>query len=197
MKGESYLREAKILFASGFPAESISYFTRALEHGCDPVACGLSRGAAYMARGMHRQAAEDFSRVLAIDAAGERAYYFRGVAFLALGEYENAVRDLTTCLSRNHDRGIAHLARGLAYAELGEERDAALDFSSASSFSSAEVDAFCRLFAGHRQQFDRTMRMLRRESAPWKTLLTREDARLIRSWFNDPEARNGTPEESA
>lgn len=197
MKGESYLREAKILFASGCLEESVRCFNRALESGCDPVIGRLSRGAAYMAQGRHRLAVEDFSRVLEIDAAGERAYYFRGLAFMALGEYENAIRDLTICLTRNHDRGIAYLARGLAYAEIGEERDAALDFSSASSFSSAEVDGFCRLFAGHRRQLDRTLAMLRRESAPWKTLLTREDAELIRSWFNDPDAVNEPPEKMA
>lgn len=197
MKGESYLREAKILFASGSPEKSISFFTRALEHGCDPVMVRLSRGAAFMAQGMHSQAEEDFSRVLEIDATGERAYYFRGVACLALGKYDHAIRDLTVCLTRNHDRGIAYLARGLAYAQIGEERDAALDFSTASSFSSAEVDSFFRLFAGHRQQFEKSMRMLRRESAPWKTLLTREEADRIRSWINDPDDADEPPDDAA
>ena len=113
----------------------------------------------------------------------ERAHYFRGVARFALGEYANAVADLTRSLTKNHVRGIAYLARGLAYAELGEQRDAALDLSTASSFSSAEVDSFLKLFGSDKSRRNRTMAMLRRESAPWRSLLTREEAAKIRSWF--------------
>ena len=52
MEGDAYLREAKILFASGQPEQSIRYFSLALEHGSDPLIVGLSRGTAWMARGM-------------------------------------------------------------------------------------------------------------------------------------------------
>ena len=183
MDGDAYLREAKILFASGQPEQSIRYFSLALEHGSDPLIVGLSRGTAWMAQGMHREAEQDFTMALEDDPGNERAHYFRGVARFALGEYANAVADLTRSLTQNHVRGIAYLARGLAYAELGEQKDAALDLSTASSFSSAEVDSFLKLFGNDKSRRNRTMSMLRRESAPWKSLLTKEEAEKIRSWF--------------
>lgn len=183
MDGKSSLQEAKILFASGLPEESIKYFTSALEEGVDPVIIGLSRGTARMALRQHRDAESDFTMALDTDPENERAYYFRGIARVALGEYENAIKDLTRSLTKNHNRGIAYLARGLAYSELGEENDAALDFNSAAAFSSAEVESFLKLFENHKSQFNKTMLMLKRERAPWKTLLTTDDADKIRNWF--------------
>jgi tetratricopeptide (TPR) repeat protein len=103
---------------------------------------------------------------------------------VALSEYENAVEDLTRSLTKNHSRGIAYLARGLAYAELGEETDAALDFNSAAAFSSAEVESFLKLFENHKSQLNKTMVMLKRESAPWKALLTNEEADKIKNWLS-------------
>ena len=184
MDGKLSLREGKILFASGQPEKSIPYFTAALEQGIDPVIVGLSRGTANMALGQHRAAKEDFTLVLNYDPQNERGYFFRGIARFALGEYESAIEDLTRSLTKNHDRGIAYLARGLAYAQLGEEKDAALDFHSAAAFSSAEVESFLKLFQSHDSQLNKTMAMLRKQSAPWKALLTREEADKIRIWLS-------------
>lgn len=183
MDEKSPLLEGKILFASGRPEESIRCFTEALEQGMDPVITGLSRGTAHMAIRRYSEAKEDFTRVLNAEPDNERAYYFRGVARMALGEYEDAIKDLTSSLMKNHNRGIAYLARGLAYAELGDEKDAALDFNSASSFSLAEVDSFLKIFEDHKGQLNKTMAMLRRQSAPWKALLTEEEANKIITWL--------------
>lgn len=181
MDGKSSLREGKILFASGQPEKSIPYFTAALEQGIDPVTIGLSRGAAYLALGRYPDAREDFTLVLKNDPENERGFFFRGIARFALGEYEPAIGDLTRSLTKNHNRGTAYLARGLAYAELGEEGDSALDFHSAAAFSTAEVESFLKLFEGHTGQLNKTMAMLKKQSAPWKVLLTREEADRIRT----------------
>jgi hypothetical protein len=46
------------------------------------------------------------------------------------------------------------------------------------------VGSFLRLFAGHKGRLKKTMAMLKRESAPWKALLTREDAERLRKWLS-------------
>lgn len=183
MDGKSSLREGKILFASGQPEESIPYFTAALEQGIDPVVIGLSRGTANMALRRYLEAKEDYTLVLHHDPENERGYFFRGVARFASGEYEPAIEDLTRSLMKNPNRGIAYLARGLAHAELGAEKDAALDFHSAAAFSTAEVESFLKLFEDHNSQLNKTMSMLKKQSAPWKALLTREEAEKIRNWL--------------
>ena len=81
---ESILHEAKKLFATGHPVESIEYFTKAGEEGCNPVTVYLNRGAAFLTTGDFRKAITDFDRVLAIDEDNERAFYYRGIAYLNL-----------------------------------------------------------------------------------------------------------------
>lgn len=179
MNDNTYLREAKIFFASGQLEKSIDFFSIAEQKGCDLVDVCLSRGAARMALGRFRQAKDDFTRVLAEDAKNERAHYFRGIAFVALGEYEKAIDDLTFSLARNNDRGIAHLARGLAYAELGEDRDAVLDFNGASAFSESELQSFKKLFGNMPSPFKNSKALLSRENAPWNNLLSQNMAQRL------------------
>jgi tetratricopeptide (TPR) repeat protein len=181
MHTDDYLREAKIFFATGQLEKSIEYFTLAYEQGGEPVAVCLSRGAAAMALGHYREAAEDFSRVLLEDADHERAHYYRGLAHAALGEYRQAIDDLTFSLTRNHDRGIAHLVRGVAYAELGEDTFAALDFNTASAFSEAEIKSFQKLFGNNKTIFQNTTGLLAKENAPWNNLLNSGDAEKLRN----------------
>lgn len=176
MDGNAPLQEGKILFASGRPAASIPLFTAALDQGADPLVIGLSRGAAYIALQRYGEAKEDFSLAIEADRHNERAYYYRGIAEVALGEYHSAIDDLTRSLVQNHGRGIAHLARGIAYAELGQEKDAELDFNSASAFTKAELESFLKVFDNHPGQRDKTLAMLKRQSAPWKALLTEAEA---------------------
>ena len=181
MQTHDYLREAKIFFATGQLEKSIEFFTLAYEQGGEPMAVCLSRGAAAMALGHYREAAEDFSRVLRKDAKHERAHYYRGLAHAALGEYQQAIDDLTFSLTRNHDRGIAHLVRGLAYAELGQEKFAALDFNTASAFSEAEIQSFKKLFGDCKKIFQNTTALLAKENAPWNNLLSNDDAEKLRT----------------
>ncbi len=179
MENTDYLREAKILFASGQLEKSIDYFALAQEKGCDEMDLYLSRGAAEMALGSYRDAEKDFTRVLAEDGEHERAHYFRGVARAALGNYEEAISDLTFSLIRNNHRGIAHLLRGLAYAELGNDRDAALDFNTASAFSEAELESFNKLFGKMPNPFDNSKALLSKADAPWNNLLSKDAATML------------------
>jgi tetratricopeptide (TPR) repeat protein len=181
MHKDEYLREAKILFASGQLGKSIEFFNLAYEKGGEPVAVCLSRGAAAMALGHYQEAVKDFSRVLQEDAKNERAHYYRGLAHAALGEYQLAIDDLTFSLTRNHDRGIAHLVRGLAYAELGQKKFATLDFNTASAFSEAEIQSFKKLFGDNTTIFQNTTALLAKENAPWNNLLSNEDAEKLRN----------------
>ena len=174
------LKEGKILFASGRLEESIPYFTAALEKGADPVIVGLSRGSAKIALKRYAEAEEDFTMGIKSDPDNERAYYFRGITKVALKEYEEAISDLTRSLTKNHGRGIAYLARGIAYTELGQEKNAELDFNSASAFSTAELKSFLNVFDNHPAQRAKTLEMLKRQSAPWKALLTAEEANKIK-----------------
>lgn len=175
----NYLREAKILFASGQLEKSRDYFTLAEKEGSNIVDVCLSRGAASIALGQHDEAEKDFTRVLLEEKENERAHYFRGVARVALGDYENAIDDLTFSLIRNNNRGIAHLARGLAYGELGNDRDAALDFNTASAFSEAELQSFKKLFGDIPSPFTNTKALLAKENAPWNNLLSPDAAKKI------------------
>lgn len=184
MKGKASLLEGKILFASGNPEASIPFFTAALAQGADPVTVCLSRGSASMALQRFTDAKEDFTLVINADPHNERAYYFRGIAEIALRQYETAIEDLTRSLTKNHNRGIAYLVRGLAYAELGNEKDAQLDFNSASNFSRAELHSFLKVFDNHPEQRNKTMKMLMRQSAPWKALLSQKEAETIRKTFS-------------
>jgi len=179
MYRDTYLQEAKILFASGQLVKSIDLFTLAYEKGCDPVAVCLSRGAAAMALGRYQEAEEDFTRVLQEDAQNERAHYYRGLAHAALGEYQAAIDDLTFSLTRNHERGIAHLVRGLAYTELGQKKLAALDFNTASAFSAAELKSFKKLFGDNKVAFQNATALTAKENAPWNNLLSKEDAEKL------------------
>lgn len=180
MEHSEYIREAKLHFSAGQLEKSIELFTLAYEKGSEPVETLLSRGAAEMAAGLHQQAEEDFSTVLAADNEHERAHYFRGVARIALGSYEEAIEDLTFSLIRNNDRGIAHLLRGLAYMELGNERDAALDFNTASAFSDAEEKSFKNLFGENMPSpFSNTRALMAKKNAPWHNLLDKNAVAML------------------
>lgn len=180
MENVNYLREAKILFASGQLEQCIDKFSAAEAEGCSVVVACLSRGAALVALGRFKEAEEDFSRVLTEDENNERAYYFRGITRVALGNYNAAMKDLTQSLIRNHDRGIAYLVRGLAYSELGKDTDAVLDFNSSSHFSSAEFKSFKNVFGKAVSPFQQTKTRLAEEDAPWNNVLTEDAADRLR-----------------
>ena len=85
MTGNKFLIEAKSMFATGHPKESIDLFTKAEEQGCNPITVYLSRGAAFLNVGELDKSIDDFNRVLEINADNERALYYRGLVHFRKG----------------------------------------------------------------------------------------------------------------
>ena len=183
MNAETLFREGKERFATGHPDESIEYFNKAAQEGCNPVTVYLNRGAAYMSTAHYREAEGDFSLVIGIDTDNERAHYYRGVARLALGDYEGAVKDLTASITINHDRGISFLARGIALAELDREEEAVRDFKTATVFSNVEVEGFMNQFGNNRSLFNRSLALLEGDRGPWKAVMNEQEVEKIRNWL--------------
>ncbi len=176
---ETFFQEAKHLFATGHPKESIALFTRAEEEGCNPVNIHMSRGAAYMALGEYENAFEDFSLVLDIDIDNERALYFKGISLLNLGRFEEAVNDLTRSISLNHERGTAFLARALAFSELGRDEESVRDLKTAVAFSGVEVESFLNKYGSNRTLFEKYMALLDGDRGPVTMVLNDEEVEKI------------------
>jgi len=185
MTSNELLQEAKSMFATGHPKESIDLFTRAEEEGCNPVTVYISRGAAYLTVGELDKSIDDFNRVLKIDADNERAFYYRGIAHLRKGEYPEAVEDLSTSISFNHERGATFFARGLAYAELDRTDESLRDFKTAVAFSNREVQSFANLFGENRTMFDRSQALLEGERGPWSIVMNEEEVNKLKKWFEE------------
>lgn len=180
---EESFEEGKKLFATGHAKESIDYFTKAKDEGCNPVNVYLSRGAAYLNVGNLDEAVADFSRVLDIDNDNERALYYRGIVQLSRSNYEEAIEDLNRAIKLNKERGAAFLARGLAYGELGKDDEARRDLKTAVSFSDIEVENFVHQFGSHRTMFEKTMMLLEGERGPWKIVFDEAEANKLKKWL--------------
>ena len=175
--------KAQELFLTGHPEESIEYFTRAEEEGCNPVDVFLSRGAAFLNIGKYDEAIEDFGRVLEIDVKNERAFYYRGVTEMIKGSYEPAVEDLTRSVELNHERGVAFLARGLCLSELDRMDEAARDLKTAIAFSTVKVEEFANMFGENRTLFDKSIALLEGERGPWKIVLDEGEVNKLKKWL--------------
>ncbi len=183
MNVETLLREGKDRFVTGHADESIEFFTKAAEEGCNPVTVYMNRGAAYMTTAHYREAENDFSLVLGIDPDNERAHYYRGVARLVAGNYDGAVKDLTASILINHDRGLSFLARGIALAELDREDEAIRDFKTATVISNVEVEGFMNLFGNNRSLFNRSLALMEGDRGPWKAVMNEQEVAKIKDWL--------------
>jgi len=74
-----------------------------------------SRGLSYLRKGEHERAAEDFSRVIALNAKLVEVYYNRGIAYRGLGRYDQAIEDYNKVLSMRPDDHNAYASRGIAF----------------------------------------------------------------------------------
>jgi len=180
---EIHYHKAQELFFTGHPEESIEYFTRAEEDGCNPVDVFLSRGAAFLNIGRYDEAIEDFGKILEIDVKNERAFYYKGVAEMIKGSYEPAVKDLTRSVELNHERGVAFLARGLCLSELDRMDEAARDIKTAIAFSNIEVEKFANMFGENRTLFDKSIALLEGERGPWKIVLDEAEVNKLKKWL--------------
>lgn len=183
MTSTETLLEAKTLFATGHPKESIEFFTKAGEQGCNPVTTYLSRGAAYLTNGELDKSLDDFNRVLEIDADNERAFYYRGIVHLRKGDFNKALADLSTSITFNHERGAAFLARGFAYAELDRLDESLRDLKTAIAFSNKEVEGFANLFGENRTLFGKSMALLEGERGPWSIVMDENEVNKLKKWI--------------
>lgn len=185
MTGNECLTEAKSMFATGHPGESIELFTRAEEEGCNPVTVYLSRGAALLNIGELDKSIQDFNRVLEVDTDNERAFYFRGIAHLLKGEFSHAVDDLSVSITSNHERGAAFFARGLAHAELDHTDESLRDLKTAIAFSNREVESFANLFGENRTLFGKSMALLEGERGPWSIVMNENEVDKLKKWIEN------------
>ena len=185
MTSNESLLEAKSLFATGHPSESIELFTKAEGEGCNPVAVYQSRGAAYLTIGELDKAIDDFNRVLEIDTANERAFYYRGIAHSRKGKFNEAINDLTSSITLNHDRGAAFFARGLAYAELDRTDESLRDLKTAIAFSNKEIESFANLFGETRTLYGKSMALLEGERGPWSIVMNEDEVNKLKKWIEN------------
>jgi tetratricopeptide (TPR) repeat protein len=185
MTSNELLLEAKSMFATGHPEESIELFNKAEEEGCNPVTIYTSRGAAYLTIGELDKSIDDFNRVLEIDADNERAFYYRGIAHLRKGKFYEAIDDLSTSISFNHERGATFFARGLAYAELDRTDESLRDFKTAIAFSNREVESFTNLFGENRTLFGKSIALLEGERGPWSIVMNEDEVNKLKKWIEN------------
>jgi tetratricopeptide (TPR) repeat protein len=183
MTDNEFLNEAKSMFATGHPMESIELFAKAEKEGCNPVTVNLSRGAAFLTAGELDKSIDDFNRVLEIDTDNERAFYFRGIAHFMKGEFVHSVADLSKSITFNHDRGGAFFARGLAFAELDHTDESLRDFKTAIAFSNKEIEGFARLFGENRTFLDKSMALLEGERGPWSIVMNEDEVDKLKKWI--------------
>ena len=179
-----FLNEAKRLFMTGHPEESIEILSKAEKKGCNPVLINLSRGAAYLNLKKFEKAIENFDHVLGIDTDNERAYYYRGLAYLNKGNLDLAEKDFSRSINLNRQRGATYLARGMTYAGLGKEEEAIRDFKTAVAFSMIEVENFAHMHGNTRTLYDKTMALLEGERGPWRYVLNDDEVGKLKKWLN-------------
>jgi tetratricopeptide (TPR) repeat protein len=180
---ETLFHKAQELFIEGHPEESIEFFSKAEEEGCNPVEVYLSRGAAFLKIGEYEKAIEDFGRLLEIDIKNERAYFYRGIAQMNKGGFDSAVTDLTKSIELNHERGVAFFARALCLAELDRMDEAGRDMKTAIAFSNIEIEKFANTIGENRTLFGRSMALLEGERGPWKIVLDESEVHKLKKWL--------------
>lgn len=100
------------------------------------------RGDAHAELGNHREAINDFNKVIKLKPSYDKAYNNRGNAYMALGELQKAVKDLTKALTLNPQNDVAYLNRGKAYNLLSRNIDAISDYSSALKLNGSNIEAY-------------------------------------------------------
>jgi tetratricopeptide (TPR) repeat protein len=124
-RGRAWLREEE-------PEEAVSDFTRALEFKpADPALLPVllkDRARAHTRLAAHKQAAEDWSALIALDPAAEPAYLNRAQTLLAAGDTAAALADFDTVLARNARSVEARIGRGNVFVALDQKADAYREF---------------------------------------------------------------------
>ena len=99
------------------------------------------RGLAYAELGEHRQAVEDYGRIIALDPGNAGAHLGRARAYGRLDERRLAVEDYDAALRLAPGDAVAHYSRGACKAELGDLAGAMSDFDVAVTMAPGDADA--------------------------------------------------------
>ena len=100
-----------------------------------------NRGNAYVNKGEHDQAIQDFNKAIQLDPSYAQAFSNRGIAYSEKGAYEQAIQDFNRALRLNPSDVNAFNGRGLAYSAKGEHSQAIADFSRAIALQPNNADA--------------------------------------------------------
>jgi tetratricopeptide (TPR) repeat protein len=119
--------------------DSVSLWTHEIEylrsHGGEDRLAGViahyNLAKAYDAASLLPSAAEEYSRVLAINPRYLDAYVNRGVIYARLGKFGLAIEDFSRAISIDPRATAAYYNRALAYGETGEMERARKDMESA------------------------------------------------------------------
>lgn len=162
MMANELFEDAKRLFVEGKLRESAEAFTKAADAGYDRRISYLSRGAAYLKLREADKAIADFSRVIALDDKGPRAYYYRGMSHSQKKDYSKAVEDFSKAIELKPDDGASLFARGASYLEMGKIDEAAEDIRNATNYLTATVQGYADTI-GDRTHLEKVLAILEGE----------------------------------
>jgi len=92
----------------------------------------FSRAGALASFGDHKEAIEDYNKLLILDPDSEEAYRYRGDSYKKLGNFEKALEDYSDSIKRDKDSaGSTYRARADVYAHLGKSDLARRDLEKA------------------------------------------------------------------
>jgi tetratricopeptide (TPR) repeat protein len=114
------LNEVKLLFEIN---EKISSLNQYIAH--------LRLGRVFMAKGFHKEAINNFKRVIQLNPHYSQAYKLLGIAYIHISEYKNALRIFSTILDQNSEYPDILNSRAILYIHMGNYEAAKNDLQQA------------------------------------------------------------------
>jgi len=120
------------------PDLAVEYWTGVISSHPEMAEAFNNRGLAFYDLRRYRQAVQDYTRAIELNAGHEKAYNNRGNAYYEIAEYQLALSDLNRSLQLKPDYSKAHLNRGLVYYQLDKNDMACVDFQAACSMGECD-----------------------------------------------------------
>ena len=83
--------------------------------------------------GFHKDAVQDFSKVIELDGGNLQGFYFRGLSHSELGEHTKAIYDYSEAIKIAYSFTSAHHKLGVSYEALGDQTNAIYHYVKAAS----------------------------------------------------------------
>jgi len=124
----------------------------------------------------YTEAAELYSRVVALDSDNLNGYLRRGFCFSVLKQYEKAVADFSVVIDRHGKHPFAYISRGSAYNKLKKFETALIDFDLALNLDPKNQEAY-----NNRGWAKNGLGLYKEACADWKKSkkLGNEEAKII------------------